>query len=376
MKGIVAELHNNYMIVITQKGDFVRQRKQAGCNIGDEVTINTVNINKYMRQISAMAASLILIAMLITGAYAYYSPYSYISVDINPSLGLSINRFERVIAVKALNEDAEKLLKSSGGINNKNLNTAVSKILETAYDSGYLKDNEENSVMFTVSTENESKQLKITEEINKVSSEELSKLSSNYTIILEKVEVEDYKKAVTENISPGKVILIEKIKEAKPGIQIEEVKQMSVKQVLDVIKDTKKEEKKHDKDAKKQEEKSQQDKDNKKEDKKDQDKKNDHKNIDSSNNGNGKGNDNKADDSKKEDKKEDKNKDKEVSNPSEGKKTDSEDVKENKQNNNSNSKDNKDNNKDEKGNKESKDNKSSSSSDNSSKGNNNNNKKK
>lgn len=247
MKGIVAELHNDYMIVITDKGDFIKQKKTKDCNIGDEVNILSINRNSYTRQIAALAASFIIIAMLITGAYAYYTPYSYVSIDINPSFGLSINRFERVIGVKALNEDAEKLLSVSSGINNKNINYAVVEILETAYDTGYLKSGEENSIMFVVSTDDKKEQQKIAKEINETSVEELSKLSDEYNIILEKTQVNAYKKAISENISPGKAMLISKVRDVRPEMQIQEVEKMSVQQVMNIIKETKKESKKEDK---------------------------------------------------------------------------------------------------------------------------------
>jgi hypothetical protein len=310
VKGIVAELHNSYMIVITEKGDFIRHKKISNCKIGDEVNIKTVSFSKLTKQISTLAASFIIIAMLITGTYAYYSPYSYVSIDINPSLGLSVNRFDKVIAIKPLNEDAKQLLSSSGSINNKSLNDAVAEILETAYDSGYLKSNEENSVMFVISTDNEKEELKLSQEVEKVSSEQLSKLSNNYNIIIEKAQVEEYKNAIGENLSPGKVMLINEVKNIKPDMQLEEVKQMSVQQVMSIIKEARKEDKKQDKDDKIKEtdnDEVDEDEDKDADEKKDKDKK-----EDGSNNGNGKGSDKKSNGSsvdKKEDKnKEDKNK--------------------------------------------------------------------
>ena len=46
------------------------------------------------------------------GWQLYFRPVSVISIDINPSLELDVNRFDRVVDVKEYNEDGEKLSES------------------------------------------------------------------------------------------------------------------------------------------------------------------------------------------------------------------------------------------------------------------------
>lgn len=63
-----------------------------------------------MRAIAAVAACL-LAAFVGVGGYAYaMKPVAYVGVDINPSIELSINRFDRVVNACALNEDAQSVL--------------------------------------------------------------------------------------------------------------------------------------------------------------------------------------------------------------------------------------------------------------------------
>ena len=47
---------------------------------------------------------------LIATYYIYFLPISFISFDINPSLELVLNRFDRVIDIKAYNSDAKDLI--------------------------------------------------------------------------------------------------------------------------------------------------------------------------------------------------------------------------------------------------------------------------
>lgn len=51
------------------------------------------------------------------GYSAYSSPVSYISVDVNPSIELALNRFKHVISVKAYNEDGLMVMQNLKLIN-------------------------------------------------------------------------------------------------------------------------------------------------------------------------------------------------------------------------------------------------------------------
>ena len=46
---------------------------------------------------------------LFAGLKLYFTPTTHINIDINPSLDLGINRFDRVVSVKGLNDDGKKL---------------------------------------------------------------------------------------------------------------------------------------------------------------------------------------------------------------------------------------------------------------------------
>lgn len=241
MKGIIAEIDSGKMIVIAKNGDFIKCKKLPNCNVGDEVNISKTSMTSIYKKMSAVAASFLIFAMLSTGVYAYYTPYSYVSVDINPSLELSMNRFEKVIGVHAFNEDAEKVLKASSKIKNKEIDDALEQILNTASAQGYLKKETSNSLMLVVSSDNEKEKELITSKVSQASTEVLSKLSSNYEVILEKAELDAYKAAKKQNISPGKVILASKFKQVKPDIDEEKIKNMPLQQAIQQIE--KKEEK-------------------------------------------------------------------------------------------------------------------------------------
>ena len=78
---------------------------------------------------------------IITGYFLYFTPTLEISVDLNPSLELSVNRFDRVIGVTCNNESAEALV-ASLGTNLKHMDCAgaVELLLTSDEVSGILTD--------------------------------------------------------------------------------------------------------------------------------------------------------------------------------------------------------------------------------------------
>jgi hypothetical protein len=235
MKGIIAEIHGSHMIVIAKNGDFSRCKKLPNCDIGDEINIPERSMKSVYKNLTAIAASFLILIMLSSGVYAYYTPYSYVSVDINPSMELYVNRFDKVIGVHAFNEEAAQIIKASNGMKNKNVDDALEQVLNKAEEAGYLKKDGENTVMIVVSSENKKEEADITNKMSKTSTDVLSKLSGDYEVILEKTQVEKYKKAKEQNISPGKVILANRFKEAKPEIDEEKVKNMPLQQAIKQI---------------------------------------------------------------------------------------------------------------------------------------------
>ena len=58
----------------------------------------------------SLAASFACLCLLFTGGYwLYFTPTATISIDINPSIELGVNRFNRVVSVEGYNADGVKL---------------------------------------------------------------------------------------------------------------------------------------------------------------------------------------------------------------------------------------------------------------------------
>ncbi len=61
------------------------------------------------RRLAGFAACLLLLLFLGGGCYLYFVPTAAISIDINPSIELEINRFNKVVQVNGCNDDGKEL---------------------------------------------------------------------------------------------------------------------------------------------------------------------------------------------------------------------------------------------------------------------------
>lgn len=61
-------------------------------------------------RIAAIAACLALVACLIGGVADFLRPMAYVGIDVNPSVELTLNRFDIVVGAHALNDDGQQAL--------------------------------------------------------------------------------------------------------------------------------------------------------------------------------------------------------------------------------------------------------------------------
>lgn len=135
--GIVLEIKNRKACIMTPSGEFAEVKI-----LGDSPAIGSTYsgaIAPKLPLFKYVAAAACFILFVTTGstAYAYYTPVSSVVVDINPSLELKVNKWNRIIKASALNEDGEKMLDSLS-IKNKTIDDGLSMILEEAEKENFI----------------------------------------------------------------------------------------------------------------------------------------------------------------------------------------------------------------------------------------------
>lgn len=93
-----------------------------------------------MIPVCVLAAVCLFFVIGLGGYSLYKKPVSFISIDVNPSIELGVNRFGQVVTANAFNEDGEKVLKHVS-LKNISYMQAIVRILQDESNNGFLSEN-------------------------------------------------------------------------------------------------------------------------------------------------------------------------------------------------------------------------------------------
>ncbi|MCL2150918.1 MAG: hypothetical protein FWH50_01675, partial [Coriobacteriia bacterium] len=110
MKAIIISHEDDGSYVMDREGSFRFVKGYSSRPVGMEIEIAAKAPTSRMR-LTAIAASFFLVLALTGFAWTWNTQKYSVYMDINPSLELVFNGFDRLIAVNALNEDGETLLR-------------------------------------------------------------------------------------------------------------------------------------------------------------------------------------------------------------------------------------------------------------------------
>jgi len=241
MKGIVAEINGKHAIVLTKEGVFKRIKAEPHMTVGSEVDIDSPKYSGTRQKLISKAASIAAAALLVLGtgygAISYSMPYTYVDFDINPSIELTVNIYDRIINAEALNSDGQVLLENSK-LKNTKLSEGVTQLIGQAAAQGYIKpvatdsDAVENAVLFTISSGNANKSKALKEELANTIEEKLSNESIVSDVLVGEATLEQREDARKIGTTPGKLALIENAIKAEPELSVEELKSAAVKDLV------------------------------------------------------------------------------------------------------------------------------------------------
>ena len=245
-KGSILELNNKKAVVMTDKCDFITIKRTPDMFLGQQLTFKETSeamfckTNRYLWKVAGLAAVFVLALFSVLYFQVFYpvSVYAYIDLDINPSMEFSVDKYSKVLEVKALNSDAQKLLKDLD-LEEIPVKKAIFEVIESSKNMGFISTEKSNKVLVSAS-------LKKTDSTNAVEEDKaLSDILSEIENInvkvgqknlqpeVLKVDPEVRKAAVKNNISMGRYKLYEDIKKTDPSLTIEKAKKERVSDMLD-----------------------------------------------------------------------------------------------------------------------------------------------
>jgi hypothetical protein len=243
MKAVIVELKNNLAAVLSDDGR-ITTIKNKDYEIGQVIQMKRQNSN-LAKKIVTFAASAAAFVILSVGTWAYASPYSYVSLDVNPSIEFTVNRFDRVLSVKAVNDDGEEILQeiSLDNLENKTIEDAITNTVKQISEQGYFDGTIEGGLVITTSGKDEDKAEELAQELQNTVEEEINENGDDVVVEAYSVGLERVEEARALGVTPGKLNLVEKLQAsaADPStIDLEEWLNKPVKEIMKATKDNRK----------------------------------------------------------------------------------------------------------------------------------------
>lgn len=188
-----------------------------------------------VRRLVPTLAGVALAVAIFAGSIGLYNEnFQTVYIDINPSVALKLNRFERVIGVEYLNEDAKELL---SGVNlvGCDATEALSAVIEACNSAGYVQDDSEIYISATSKDEQKSEKLleKLKGHTEGMKAEEGETYAVN-TYNAKKADKERYEKS---SVSPAKYDIIEDIIDEDGKYTFDSLKDKSMGELRKILRE-------------------------------------------------------------------------------------------------------------------------------------------
>lgn len=233
---IVVDIRGSSAAVLTKSGEYFRVRNE-GYEIGDSVLLSSKSRAAHRRaRVSALVSMAAGVALLFfCGFTGYVTPAGVVSLDVNPSIEYTINYFDRVLEIDAVNDDGGQILLNMDeqALLYHSVDDAVIATILQLRKSGYLMEATENDVVLSAS----SYTIEHAEQIAERLKERVGQ-QSDLTVYSISVEKEDVESAHEIGTSAGKLYLIEKLGESKGEESSFDLEDWVEKPVREIIAET------------------------------------------------------------------------------------------------------------------------------------------
>lgn len=198
----------------------------------------------FMKKYIIAASLLFLVSVGSVGGYSYYkTPVNYISLDINPSIELGVNAFDKVVSVEGYNDDGKTVLEGQNVINS-GVKEAVSTLVQSAADNGFIAADGSTIVAVTAETDNTSKATDLDKIASQGVNDAIKAKGKTAVVYTDNVALARREEARKLDITPGKLNLIEKLQALDPTITVDQYKNAKVKDIMKKVVELSKEQKK------------------------------------------------------------------------------------------------------------------------------------
>ena len=183
-----------------------------------------------------------LAVMLLGGGGVFYqranAVASVVSLDVNPSIELKVNRSEKVLVCTPLNEDAEAILadmSNGADLKGAKLDVAVNAIVGSLVRNGYL-DSISSAIMISVEDKDTARAEKLQRELTDAVDGVLQTSEAKASVLTQTLTQDTARdqQAQENNISTGKAALVNRVLAINPELQFDALAKLSVEELKDL----------------------------------------------------------------------------------------------------------------------------------------------
>jgi len=191
------------------------------------------------RWTSLIAACL---AVMLLGGGLFYQQAnavaSVVSLDVNPSIELKVNRSEKVLVCTPLNEDAKAILadmSNGADLKGAKLDVAVNAIVGSLVRNGYL-DSISSAIMISVEDKDTARAEKLQRELTSAVDGVLQTSEAKAAVLTQTLtqDAAREQQARENNISTGKAALVNRVLAINPALKFDALAKLSVEELKDL----------------------------------------------------------------------------------------------------------------------------------------------
>ena len=182
------------------------------------------------------------LAVMLLGGGLFYQQVnavaSVVSLDVNPSIELKVNRSEKVLVCTPLNEDAKAILADMGSgadLKGAKLDVAVNAIVGSLVRNGYL-DSISSAIMISVEDKDAARAEKLQRELTSAVDDVLQTSEAKASVLTQTLtqDAAREQQARENNISTGKAALVNRVLALNATLKFDALAKLSVEELKDL----------------------------------------------------------------------------------------------------------------------------------------------
>ena len=211
------------------------------CEVRKGTVISMTTKKTANRKWTTLVAACLAVLLLGGGGVFYQQAHavaSVVSLDVNPSIELKVNRSEKVLVCTPLNEDAKAILadmSNGADLKGAKLDVAVNAIVGSLVRNGYL-DSISSAIMISVEDKDTARAEKLQRELTSAVDGVLQTSEAKAAVLTQTLtqDAAREQQARENSISTGKAALVNRVLAINPALKFDALAKLSVEELKDL----------------------------------------------------------------------------------------------------------------------------------------------